>query len=78
MNLDAPKPITRRELFLVATTRAKLDKKQGSEKSPQLWAEAVAQVGEGWLEGLFLFTGSGNLLATGKEVVAKSAYRFGV
>ena len=55
-----------------------LNRKKPNGKPTELWEEAVAQVGNGRLEGPRPGAWSSKLLANGKEVVANPAYRLGV
>ena len=77
MNLDTRKPIWRDEISEEAKSRAKFDGKQLSDRLPQHWAEAEAQVGRGWLAEPFLVMATGKPRINGKQIIANRAYRFG-
>ena len=64
VNLDARKPLSGEELFQVSCIEGEIRQKP-SAGLPELWAEAVYQVGKGWLEGPFFYAADGKLLIDG-------------
>ena len=78
LKLDARKPLARKELFGVANSRAKFDKRKPIEEASNIQAETVARARKGWPEEPFIFAADGKLVADGGEVVVNAAYRFGV
>ena len=73
----AKRPIARGEISEGATPRVGFEGRK-SGTGTQLWAEAAAQVGAGWIDGPCVYSGSRKLKVNGERKVVYPAYRLGV